>query len=423
MRKLKVVSVLLFILFLFFDLHAQGIDRLSELKYLRNDSNFYLIRHKLVLNPNFYFFNDYNSIQGNLNNISLLPSGSYNLEFNNKHIQSSSSANLYGGYYFQKSDIDSIKNWNSQTNLFSETRFYLSGLDGFVLLKPYLKDRRNNNLFRESKSSILFFNLAVGPGFGRINYIQDETQLLYLLHDLDADGFLAKGIDDSQFYNLLGTLRNIKNERVLRTRKLTKREIKSLMESFDEQVLNGETDPTIFYTVYDNLFMYNRGLRRSGYRFGVNYEHTWNKSKRTDFGVVTSEINDSYGMINLYGETQLPLSYKSHYSGYYSINKPTEVYLYNFLTVHEYRYAPKYYMNLYGGFNLSVTSFLEQIKTRVGISFGGSYFLSYQLEAYANGSLILPFNDAMGYDPMRQELFPVTGRYGFSLGLRFRPIF
>lgn len=220
-----------------------------------------------------------------------------------QRITNASTGLFYGLNSNFNENIDEFGNYNSKNYNansfgyhlnFSETNRFYKANNHFLLLNYDLRlsqnfensnsvnDRENQSLYRlENESQKAFtnssLNTSIGYGMGRLEYVTDAVDALFMLQDLQK----KKGInfDANTIEEMAKAITHIRNQRYIDFRFRYIDQIKALDSAF---TANGfDTKDIDFFTTISDNWLYNQRFNRftgNILTFGLNTGTNWNRT-------------------------------------------------------------------------------------------------------------------------------------------------
>ena len=206
------------------------------------------------------------------------------------------SSSISGAYDNKEEDNSAIKSNDIRASIdFSHTGLYYSNDKKFIEFSPYagfiyqdMNDKDKNSDYQlktEWDNLNIHVGFRIGIGKGRIEYVEDARQAVYILQDLQEKGLLKKILTDDEVNAFARQMTSVKMKRQFDSRIRLIEEI-SAVDSF--LVANGYIDNThsapYFTSLYDNWMYAGLIRRQSGSRFSVGlrpgYYYSQNKHKQ-----------------------------------------------------------------------------------------------------------------------------------------------
>lgn len=192
------------------------------------------------------------------NNIGTGLSGSYDLDLYKDsdskyflHLYSSASINTFIRNYYKKSyDVNYQENTSDLNLLDSKQSGYLYPLS---------------------------IDFEIGYGFGRIEYVEDAVEALYILNDLNQSGKLKKSMDDDEISSFADRITELRKERYFDSRLYRKKVMKELIVFLNENGYVNEGDIDVYNIVSDFHFHGNIATRQAGSKFIISGNPNFSK--------------------------------------------------------------------------------------------------------------------------------------------------
>ena len=235
---------------LYFDLD----ESLSVTKSKENSRNSESLDSTFRLD--FHFNPQYARIRSNRERIETIGAGFY---FNGDNNNTSRDANidtlnnsqnainrmvlgLFGSY-----SLDLYQNKLSKHFLHLNSGIRFNSSMNSIESKQFKLDSNNlPYLFQGNNSSNYFVplevNLGVGYGYGRIEYVEDAVEAIYILNDLSESGKLIKPMNEAEISAFADRITQLKKVRYFDTRLYRKMVMKELLNFLDENNFIAEGD-------------------------------------------------------------------------------------------------------------------------------------------------------------------------------------
>jgi len=291
----------------YFTAEVETVDSLSESS---KNNNYEL---NFSINPNFSLTH---------NSRKKIESANIYLEF------SSGLRNLSNEY--EKNTANNQKRKSEHFNLhldgsYTTDLYYLQNDKNFLKLAGYLSYGTNYHYTNENDGTIyqkrfsplspIGFGATVGHGHGRLEYVDDMVEAIYILNELSENKQLAREPDDKTFKLFADQITLIKNERFFDHRLYRQKSMKVLTEKLMELGLIDKESISLYNTLMDYHFQANFQQRPSGQRLeysispNLNYSTQEEKNKEGQISSSQKELQTRI-IAGISYDNSLPLSLK-----------------------------------------------------------------------------------------------------------------
>ena len=243
--------------------------------------------------------NDNSNINGNI-------SSSFSHYVNTRKRISSLTGNLSIGedYYSIKNkqsySVDNSTTINNVSRLNQQNSLYLTWSNKWYFSKLIFMDygifgdiyynfsqEKTKNQTEDSNQKEKDFRLYISPqlgiGYGRIEYVQDARQTVYIVNALSKNKVLTRNLSDDELFELSQIISTVKNKRFLDARLHLIEEITTLNSFFENNDLLADNGAAYFTTLYDMWQYGDLFPRKSGYEisFQIRPYYSFRNEKYT----------------------------------------------------------------------------------------------------------------------------------------------
>ncbi len=188
------------------------------------------------------------------NNKNQTNSNDYYLNFNRQGFHYINENNLF----IEFSPSGSLSRSNSINKVRTDRFDFYGGV------RDIYTDRSENNSLNANAQ------INIGIGKGRIEYVEDARQALYILDELKQKGILLKDLTTEEINVMAATITRIKNKRQFDSRIRLIEEIETIDSLLVANGYINKSNSTAYFTsLYDNWMYANTPERMSGSRFSV----------------------------------------------------------------------------------------------------------------------------------------------------------
>lgn len=259
------------------------------------NGNYHSINYKpekfVESNVNFSSNIDLNNSERDIsdNNYYYLDKNVMNVYLSTSHIQERYYGENLKNFFFLKPTLNA--------SIYSHNEFNVSDLDTF----------QSNYLNIEIPSEL---SIELGHGYGRIEFVEDAVEAIYILSELEEKGVLANKADPSMIEVLANKIKQLKEERYLDGRIYRAYVLEELVTLFKEENWVVKESVALFNTLNDYHFMAGINNRKAGskFKYGIAPELAFLKSNN-EFGSDYSRFKDGISLILSY-ENYVPVNIK-----------------------------------------------------------------------------------------------------------------
>ncbi|MDA3881010.1 MAG: hypothetical protein PF436_11535 [Prolixibacteraceae bacterium] len=326
--------------------------------------------------------------------------------------------------YFNDKNTEQIFKSNSaeaKLNGFYDSDFYYSEKNkNFITYGGELNWHMDyTDRFEEDDSVIVDFNVFnpyrninvsayIGHGHGRIEYVEDAVEAIYILNELIESGYLVRDLFENDIKQLADRITLLNNERYYDFRLFRKKTIKELAALLVHEGLIDENNVDVYNTIADYHYYANMHVRQSGQRLKYFLSPFLDKrnimqneydrhDSNTGISAAVSYVN--FKSINVkwqrdFGINLSASKYKGSSEYIYKTRDNTksehDVMEYNGYVYYNIGYYPttRSYLNISSSIRSRFVSDDFQTETELEssarLSFGGYYYFSERLRFNAN---------------------------------------
>ncbi|MDH5599050.1 MAG: hypothetical protein OEY34_07995 [Cyclobacteriaceae bacterium] len=409
-----------------------------------------IVRNQLDFNPgiNFrkYEFSEFNNFSDN-KWFDFDTDINYHRYSNNEKAQTNTGIFLNGGFYnyddiyingtqLQRVDRNSkninLYMYHESFNYLNEQVFFYFKPEGFINRsdnqQTYIFTDIFDSYYNESKT--IYNNITVegqvymGVGFGRLEFVQDYRQMLYILEEFHKAGILDRFPTTEEFTKLANVASEVINARVFDSRKKRQYEITLLDKAFRELNLISTYESEYYTILYDNWLYAINPVRRSGSRFYGGYAPKVLNGKDMETKDEITILGDN---IFMKYEYELPISNNLQFSIWSLLSGVKEWYKdepadlrmeRSFFSVSTFQMG--YYPNSRTTVNSGIEAILlrqnDKIEYSTKFTLSSSYFISPRVRF--NASMGIPLlkstTNMLTYD--NYQILPIDRSVFFSAG-------
>ncbi|MDD4385665.1 MAG: hypothetical protein PHD06_10875 [Bacteroidales bacterium] len=190
-------------------------------------------------------------------------------------------------------------------------------------IQEYPSGEKQYESLNKGNTINLSSSIDVGPGYGRIEPVNDAQMALFILKDLKKENRLEKEPTHQEIYLLAELISKKNRQRFFDSRHKLISEVKAIDSLLVSMGLINQTDATYFTTIYDNWLYSNNPSRNAGYRisFGPSVKHqlftTATHWESEDYQLnITDEVESTYNQSQLlygawaYATYEKPINHK-----------------------------------------------------------------------------------------------------------------
>lgn len=219
------------------------------------------------ISPSYFSFTNLDKIQKTFS-VGLTNQFRYSTGNSLQNNQNGSSTNIYN---------------EADLNIESKNRYYYGSKFDLLNISSQL-NRTSNKLtidnspsytqLTDELSTSLTWDVKIGKGKGRLEYVSDAVSAMFLLKDLEKE--LGVSYSNEQISKIANSITQIRNQRYLDTRLGTKSQLKLLDTALIEYSLNVHHSIDYFAILNDNWLYAQQAMRTSGKRWTYFMENYGN---------------------------------------------------------------------------------------------------------------------------------------------------